>query len=148
MTEPVGIEEAQQAIIDEFGQLSDWQDRYRKIIKVGRELEDMPEEHKVDSNLVKGCQNRAWLHARLDGDRVIYMADSEAMIVRGFVALLVRAYSNQTPDDIIATPARFIDELQLGDNISLNRANGLASMVKQIKFYALGFKAILDRQHS
>jgi len=145
----MSIEEAQQAIIDEFGQLDDWQDRYRKIIKVGRDLEAMPEEHKVDGNIVKGCQNRVWLHAELGADgKINYMADSEAMIVRGFVALLMRVYSGQSPDDVIATPARFIDELDFGDNISLNRANGLASMVKQIKFYALGYKAILDRQRS
>lgn len=140
------IDESQQAIIDEFSAIADWQDRYRKIIKVGRELPDMPEEFKLDKNLVKGCQNRAWLHASLDDEgRVVYQADSEAMIVRGFVALLLRTYSGHTPDEILEAAPRFIEELNFGDHISLNRANGLASMVKQIKLYALAFKSLQDR---
>lgn len=140
------IDEAQQEIIDEFSAIEDWQERYRRIIKIGRELAEMPEEHKVEANLVKGCQNRAWVHAELGEDgRITYMADSEAVIVRGFVAMLLRAYSGHTPDEIIAAPPRFISELNFGENISLNRSNGLASMVKQIKLYALAMKAMAAR---
>ncbi len=137
------IEETQQSIIDEFAGIGDWQDRYRKIIAMGKELPEIDEKYKLDENLIKGCQNRVWLHAELQDDgTVLYLADSEAMIVRGFVALLVRSYSGHTPDAILETSPRFIEELNLGENISLNRANGLASMVKQIKLYAMAFKAL------
>ena len=137
------IEQTQQAIIDEFSGIDDWQDRYRKIIQMGKELEPIDEAYKLDENLVKGCQNRVWLHAQMNEDGTVsYLADSEAMIVRGFVALLVRSYSGHTPDEILETSPRFIEELQLGDNISLNRANGLAAMVKKIKLYAMAFKAM------
>ena len=140
------IQDTQQAIIDDFAGIQDWQDRYRKIIQMGKELEPIDDAYKLDENLVKGCQNRVWLHAELNDDgTVTYLADSEAMIVRGFVALLVRSYSGHTPDEILETPPRFIEELQLGDNISLNRANGLASMVKKIKLYAMAFKAMQAR---
>ena len=140
------IQDTQQAIIDDFAGIQDWQDRYRKIIQMGKELEPIDDAYKLDENLVKGCQNRVWLHAELNDDgTVTYLADSEAMIVRGFVALLVHSYSGHTPDEILETPPRFIEELQLGDNISLNRANGLASMVKKIKLYAMAFKAMQAR---
>ncbi len=141
------IDERQQEIIDEFAPISNWQDRYRKIIQIGRDLEDLDEAHKTEKNLVKGCQNRAWLHAELDDEgQVVYAADSEAMIVRGFVAMFLRIFSEQDPDAIIEAQPRFIDELGIGDNISLNRANGLASMIKQIKLYALALKAVKERQ--
>lgn len=140
------IEETQQTIIGELSSINDWQDRYRKIIAIGKELPELEEQYKVDDNLIKGCQNRVWLRAELGDDgRVVYEADSEAMIVRGFVALLVRSYSGFTPDEVLDMPPRFIDELELGDNISLNRANGLASMVKKIKLYAMAFKALSMR---
>ncbi len=140
------IEETQQAIIDEFKVVEDWQDRYRKIIAVGKELPELDEQYKVEENIIKGCQNRVWLHAELGDDgRVVYKADSEAMIVRGFVALLMRSYSGFTPDEVLEMPPRFIEELNLGDNISLNRANGLAAMVKKIKLYAMAFKAMSAR---
>lgn len=140
------IQETQQAIIDEFSDIRDWQDRYRKIIQMGKDLAPIDDAYKLDENLVKGCQNRVWLHAELNEDgTVTYLADSEAMIVRGFVALLVRSYSGHSPDEILETAPRFIEELQLGDNISLNRANGLASMVKKIKLYAMAFKAMQAR---
>jgi len=143
----MSIDTAQQEIIDEFSTLSDWQDRYRKIIQIGRELEPIDEQYKVDQNIVKGCQNRVWLHAQLTDDgRIEFIADSEAMIVRGFVALLLRSYSGFTPDEILEASPRFIDELQLGQNISLNRANGLAAMVKKIKLYALAFRNIASQR--
>lgn len=140
------IEETQQEIIDTFAPMKDWQERYRKIIQIGKELPALAEEHKLEQNLIKGCQNRAWLHAELTPEGTVrYLADSEAMIVRGFVALLLQVYSDHTPDEILEAGPRFIEELQLGENLSLNRANGLASMVKQIKLYAMAFKAMAAR---
>ena len=139
----MSAEDAQQEIIDEFLALSDWQDRYRKLIQVGRALPPLPQEHKLEDHLVKGCQNRVWLHARREPEGTItYLADSEAMIVRGFVALLMRIYSGRTPDEILATEPRFIHELELGQHISLSRTNGLASMIKQIRLYAMAFKSM------
>jgi cysteine desulfuration protein SufE len=139
------IAERQAEIVAELERMSDWKDRYRRIIEIGRELPALADEHKRDDNIIKGCQNRVWLHAALDGDRVMFAAESEAQIVRGLVALLVRVYSGATPDEIIEAQPTFIHELGLGDNLTMNRVNGLASMVKQMKLYALGYKAILSR---
>ena len=141
------IEQIQADIVAEFEQIADWKDRYKHIIELGRGLPALPEEHRVEENLVKGCQNRVWLHARLDeGGQVIFEADSEAQIVKGLVALLLRVYSGHEPDAILAAAPTFIQELRLGENLTMNRANGLASMIKQMKMYAMGFKVILSRQ--
>lgn len=142
----MGIMETQREIVQEFEQISDWKERYKRIIELGRALPELPDEHRLDENLVKGCQNRVWLHASLEGDIVRFEADSEAQIVKGLVALLLRVYSGHPPDEIIAAPPEFIQELQLGENLTMNRANGLASMIKQMKMYAMGFKLILARQ--
>jgi cysteine desulfuration protein SufE len=136
----------QAEIVAELAGLPDWKERYRRIIEIGKALPPLADEHKREDNLIKGCQNRVWLHARLDGDRVVFEADSEAQIVRGLVALLVRAYSDATPDEIIEAAPTFVHELGLGDNLTMNRVNGLASMIKQMKLYALGYKAILSRR--
>ena len=137
------LEAKQQAIIDEFLAMRDWQDRYRRLIQIGKELPALDEAHKLDQNLVKGCQNRAWLHAERDDSGVVrYLADSEAMIVRGFIALLVRVYSGHLPATILSSPPRLIEEIELGENLSLSRANGLAAVVKQIKLYAMAFAAL------
>lgn len=140
------IMETQREIIAEFERIGDWKERYKHIIELGRQLEPLDDEHRVESNIVKGCQNRVWLHAWLDGDKVRFSADSEAQIVKGLVALLLRVYSGHSPDEIIAAPPEFIQELKLGENLTMNRANGLASMIKQMKMYAMGFKVILARQ--
>lgn len=140
------LQARQAAIVSELSGIGDWKDRYRKIIEVGRALPAFPEAHRTDENIVKGCQNRVWLHATLEDGRVRFVADSEAQIVRGLVALLVRAYDDATPDEILATPPEFIQALDLGEHLTMNRANGLAAMVKQMKFYAMAFKAILARQ--
>lgn len=141
----MSIAETQDQIVAEFEQFDDWRARYKHIIELGRQLPDFPEEHRLDNNIVKGCQNRVWLHASLDGDKVVFVADSEAQIVRGLVALLLRVYSGHTPDEIMEGDASFIQRVGLGENLTMNRANGLASMIKQMKFYALAFKSLLDR---
>ncbi len=138
----MSITEKQQAIIDEFAALESWEDRYKSIIERGRKLPDMPEELKTDKNIVKGCQSVVWLHATPVDGRVKFQGDSDAMIVRGLIALLLEVYSGATPGEILATPADFINETGLGSHLSQTRANGLASMVKQINMYAAVLKAV------
>lgn len=136
------ITQRQQAIVDEFKALPDWEDRYKRIIEYGRELPAMDPTHQVDKNKVKGCQSTVWLHAALQDGRVALQGDSDAMIVRGLIALLLRVYGGATPAEVIATPPDFINETGLGSHLSQTRANGLAAMVKQIKMYAAVFAAM------
>lgn len=133
-------QEKQQAIIEEFNQIQGWEDRYKKIIQIGKDLPKIAEELYDDKYLVKGCQSQVWLFASLNekGEMEI-TADSDAMIVKGLVALLKRAYSGLPPEEIIQTPPRFIEELGFKDYLSPSRANGFLSMVKQIMLYAQAF---------
>ncbi len=139
------IVERQQKIVDEFGAISDWEERHKRIIEYGRKMPPMAAEHQVDKNKVKGCQSTVWLHANLKDGRVEFAGDSDAMIVRGLVALVLNVYSGATPAEILATPPTFIEKTGLMSHLSQTRANGLASVIKQIKFYALAFDALLKR---
>ena len=142
----MSIEQTQAELVAEFDGMTDWKERYRLIIGMGKELAEFPAEHRVEGNIVKGCQNTVYLHAEMGEDGLVHFwAESEAAIVRGLVAMLVRAYSGHSPDEIIATPPAFITQLGLTENLTMNRANGLAAMIKQMKFYALGFKALAAR---
>ena len=138
----MGINERQQQIIDEFSAMADWEDRYKRIIEYGREIAPMDEQHKTDKNKVKGCQSTVWLHAQLNDGVVQYQGDSDAMIVRGLIALLLKVYSGATPAEIVTTPPSFVDATGLAGHLSQTRANGLAAMVKQIKMYAAVFQAM------
>lgn len=131
----------QAEIIEQFDSFDSWEDRYKEIINLGRSLEDMDEQLKADDNKVRGCSSTVWLHATYNDGKVHYQADSDAIIVRGLVSLIIKVYSDETPDDIIAAAPDFIEELGLNQNLSSNRANGLSAMVKQVKAYALAFKA-------
>ena len=135
----------QREVVAEFSGLSDWEDRYRKLIEIGKALPDLPEAKKLEDFKVKGCTSQVWMHAHLEGDRVIFEADSDALLVRGLVALLLRVYSNATPAEILATPPDFVKEIGLESKLSPSRANGLFSMIKQMKFYAMAFQAKLGR---
>ncbi|MCR9131245.1 MAG: SufE family protein [bacterium] len=137
------INDIQQRIIKEFSLFQDWTDKYKHIIKLGSKLEPLPEEDHKDENLVKGCQSQVWLTAQLDEDRVVFKADSDAAITKGLVALMIRVYSGQTPDEIIAHNPDFLKQIGLAEHLSPTRANGLASMVKQMKIYAMAFKSKL-----
>ncbi len=139
----MSVEEKDQKIIDEFSALRSWEDRYLKIIQTGKGAPGLPEEERLEDLKVKGCQSQVWLKAGLEGERVIFQADSDAMIVRGLVSLLVGLYSGETPQTILDYNPRFIDALGFQQNLSPSRANGLASMLKQIKFYALGYRHLL-----
>lgn len=134
--------ERQTEVIAAFSGLKDWEDRYKKLIEIGKALPELPEAKKTEDVKVKGCQSQVWMHARLEDGRVIYEADSDALLVRGIVALLLKVYSGATPDEIISTPPDFVKEIGLESKLSPSRANGLFAMIKQMKYYAMAFKAL------
>ncbi|CAM1351432.1 SufE family protein [Tenacibaculum crassostreae] len=131
------IKEIQEEIIDEFSMFEDWMERYEYIIELGKSLPLINEAYKLDENLIKGCQSKVWLHSELNGDTIEFTADSDAILTKGIVALLLRVFSNQTPKAILEADTDFIDEIGLKEHLSPTRANGLVSMVKQIKMYAI-----------
>ena len=136
------INQTQDEIIEEFEGLSDWMDRYAYIIDLGNTLPDFPDSLKTPENLIEGCQSRVWIDAKEDSEgRLIFEADSDALIVKGIVALLLRVLSGHTPDEILGADLYFIDRIGLREHLSPTRSNGLVSMVKQIHNYALAYKA-------
>ena len=134
------INELQDDIIEEFSEFDDWMDKYQLLIDLGNSLEPLPEEYKTESNLIDGCQSRVWLQADYVDGKVELTAESDALIVKGIIALLIRVLSGQTPEDILDSELYFIDEIGLKDHLSPTRSNGLLAMVKQIRMYALAFK--------
>jgi cysteine desulfuration protein SufE len=134
------IAEAKQSIVDEFSLFDDWVDRYEYIIELGKALEGLPEECQTEQFRVKGCQSQVWFRAHNDNGRIIYEAASDAIIVSGLVALLLRVYSNRLPDEILSTSPDFFDAIELGSHLSGSRANGLHAMVNHIHSYAQSFK--------
>lgn len=140
------IQQEQQNIIDEFSALADWTERYKHIIKLGRQLQPLDEQYKIEENLVRGCQSQVWLHTHLDDGKVIFEADSDAAITKGLVALMVRFYSGREPDTIIATDPVFIKKIGMQEHLSPTRSNGLASMVKQMKIYAMAYKSKAEQK--
>ena len=141
MSERETIAEAVANIVAEFGLFDDWLDRYEYIIELGRKLPGLPPERRAETARVKGCQSQVWFHAREQGGRVFFEADSDAMIVRGLIALLLRVYSGRRPEEILATPPDFFEKIELGSHLTGNRANGLHAMVKHIQGYARSFQA-------
>lgn len=136
------INEIQEEIVDEFSMFDEWMEKYEYIIDLGKELPLIDDEHKVDDNLIKGCQSQVWLHAELDGDNnVVFTADSDAIITKGIIALLVRVLSGQKPEAIASADLTFINEIGLNEHLSPTRSNGLVSMVKQMKLYGVAFQA-------
>lgn len=142
------IQDIQQKIIREFEVLGDWTERYKYIIQMGRELEPLDEKYKVEENLVRGCQSQVWLHTYLKDGKIIFEADSDAAITKGLVALMVRFYSGQDPDTIISTNPEFIRKIGMENHLSPTRSNGLASMVKQMKIYAMAYKTKLQKEET
>ena len=139
------INQTQDEIIEEFDGLTDWMDRYAYIIDLGNTLPDFPESLKTPENLIEGCQSRVWIDAKEDADgKLEFEADSDALIVKGIVALLLRVLSDHTPEEILNADLYFIDKIGLRDHLSPTRSNGLVSMVKQIHNYALAYKAKQD----
>ncbi len=137
----VTIQEIQDEIIAEFSDFDDWLDRYQLLIDLGSEQEPLPVEYKTDNNLIEGCQSRVWLQADYIDGIVHFRAESDAMIVKGIVSLLIKVYSGRTPDEILNTEPRFVEAIGLKEHLSPTRSNGLLAMIRQMKLYALAFKA-------
>lgn len=135
------IDAAQRQIVEEFAAFDDWMDKYAYLIDLGKELEPLPDEHRVASNLIEGCQSKVWIRADYEQGRVRFRGESDAILTRGLVSLLIRAYDGHTPDEILANEPRFIAEIGLADHLSPTRSNGLNAMIKQLKLYAMAFKA-------
>ena len=133
------IKEIQDEIVEEFSLFENWMERYEYMIELGKSIELISPSNKTDSNLIKGCQSKLWLHAEILEGKILYTTDSEAIITKGIAAILLRAFSNQTPLDIINSDVKYIDEIGLKEHLSPTRANGLVSMIRQVKYYALAF---------
>jgi cysteine desulfuration protein SufE len=138
------IEEVQNEIIDEFSMFEDWEERYQYMIDLGKTLPLIDEKYKTDDHIIKGCQSKVWVHAEMDKDKVKFTADSDAIITKGIIAILIRVFSNQSPQDIIKANADFIDKIGLKEHLSPTRANGLVSMIKQLKMYAIAYQTQLN----
>ncbi|PKB42472.1 cysteine desulfuration protein SufE [Cellulophaga sp. RHA19] len=137
------IKEIQEEIVDEFSMFDDWMQRYEYMIDLGKSLPLIDEQYKTDDNIIKGCQSKVWVHADLEGDTLTFTADSDAIITKGIIAILIRVYSGQHPKDILEADTSFIDEIGLKEHLSPTRANGLVSMIKQIKMYAIAYQTQL-----
>ena len=135
------IQEAEQEIIEEFSDYEDWMDKYKLFIDLGNEQEPLDEKYKTESNLIDGCQSRVWLQADYEDGKIHFQAESDALIVKGIVSLLLRVFSDRTPDEILNADLRFIEEIGLKEHLSPTRSNGLVAMIKQIRLYAMAFKA-------
>jgi cysteine desulfuration protein SufE len=131
------IKEIQEEIIEDFEMFDDWMQKYEFLIDLGKELTSIEEQYKIEDNLIKGCQSRVWLHAEEKNGSIIYSADSDAIMTKGIIAILLRVLSNQKSEDIINADLSFIDEIGLKEQLSATRANGLVSMIKKIKLFAL-----------
>ncbi len=134
------INEKQDQIIDDFSLLDDWMDRYAALIELGNALPAMDEKLKIPQNIIEGCQSRVWLHAELENNQITFTGDSDAILVKGIVSLLISVLSGHTPDEILASELYFIDRIGLKEHLSPTRSNGLLAMVKQMRLYALAFK--------
>jgi len=136
------INEIQDSIIEEFSMFEDWMDKYNLLIDLGKELPVIDPKYKVKDFLIEGCQSKVWLHPDFDGKLITFTADSDAIITRGIVALLIKVLSNRTPEEILNSDLYFIDKIGLRQNLSPTRSNGLLSMVRQMKLYAMALDAI------
>ncbi|UPT72078.1 MAG: SufE family protein [Flavobacterium sp. JAD_PAG50586_2] len=137
----MNIKDIQNEIVDEFSMFDDWMQRYEYIIDLGKGLPLIDEQYKTEDNIIKGCQSKVWVHAEMIGDKIVFTADSDAILTKGIIAVLIRAFSNQKATDILNADTHFIDEIGLKEHLSPTRANGLVSMIKKIKMYALAFNA-------
>lgn len=135
------IQEVQNEIIDEFSMFDDWDERYQYIIDLGKSLPIIDSKHKTDEYLIRGCQSKVWLNAQQKENKIVFTADSDAILTKGIIAIMIRVFSDQNPKDILEASTDFVDEIGLKEHLSPTRANGLVSMIKQIKMYALAFDA-------
>jgi len=145
MSTPKSLEMRQNEIIADFQSVKDWEERYKKIIALGKSLPDMEASLKTEESRIKGCQSQVWLHAYYENGRIRYVGDSDALIVRGLVALSIQIYSGSTPREVIETPPQFLQSLGLSQNLSPSRANGLFQMIKQIRNFAIVFSSLENK---
>lgn len=138
------IAEKQQEVIEEFSLFEDWMQRYEHMIDLGKSLPLIAEEFKTEDNIIKGCQSKVWVHAALEEDQLVFTADSDAIITKGIIAILIRVFSHQHPKAILEADTDFIDKIGLKEHLSPTRANGLVSMIKQIKMYAVAYQTQLN----
>jgi cysteine desulfuration protein SufE len=135
------INEIQEQIIDDFSLMDEWDDKYAYIIELGKKIPALADIHKTDNNIIKGCQSKVWMVSNFDGENVYYEADSDAIIVKGLISLLLKTYSGHSPEDIVSIEPYFIDKIGMRQHLSMTRSNGLVSMVKQMKLHALAYSA-------
>lgn len=133
------IQSIEESIVEEFALFTDWMDKYEYIIELGKGVPPIDPQHKTDDNLIKGCQSRVWLDCTVKDGRLYFTADSDAIITKGIISLLIRVYNGQRPEDILNSDLQFIDRIGLSENLSPTRANGLVSMIKQIRGYAAAY---------
>ena len=138
----MSINEIQDEIILEFSAFDDWMDKYAYLIELGNDLSEMADDHKIDKNLIDGCQSKVWFYAEYADGKIVFTADSDAIITKGIASLLIRTLSGQSPDDILYSDLYFIEKTGLQQHLSPTRSNGLMSMIKQLKLYALAYKSI------
>jgi len=138
------IEDIKADIVDEFSMFDNWEDRYQYMIDLGKTLPLIAPEYKTEDHIIKGCQSKVWVHADMQEDKVSFTADSDAIITKGIIAILIRVFSNQHPTDIIDADTKFIDDIGLKEHLSPTRANGLVSMIKQLKMYAIAYQTQLN----
>ena len=138
----MSVSDQQQDIINTFAELADWEEKYGYLIKLGKDLGDLDPEIKTEKNKISGCQSQVWMHARMDDEKMIIYGDSDAMIVKGLIAMLINVYSNQTPEDILSSPPEFLQKIGIDKHLSPTRKNGLGAMLKQIQLFALAFKTL------
>ncbi|MGB3606067.1 MAG: SufE family protein [Psychroserpens sp.] len=138
------ITEIQNEIIDEFSMFEDWEERYQYMIDLGKTLPLIDAIYKNEDHIIKGCQSKVWVHAEMESEKVAFTADSDAIITKGIIAILIRVFSGQHPKDIIESNTEFIDKIGLKEHLSPTRANGLVSMIKQIKMYAIAYQTQLN----
>ena len=139
------IQETENEIIDEFSDIDDWMDRYAMIIDMGNSLPPIDEKYRTPEHLIDGCQSRVWLNADLEDGKVVYTADSDAIIVKGIISMLIKVLSEHTPDEILNADLSFIEKIGLSEHLSPTRSNGLLAMVKQMRMYALAYKTKLEK---
>lgn len=135
------IEETKEEIVEEFSLFEDWMDKYEYLIELGKSLPLIDEKYKIEDNIIKGCQSQVWLHAEADGNKVHFTADSDAILTKGIIALLIRVLDGHPPEEITQAEMDFVDEIGLKEHLSPTRANGLVNMIKQMKYYALALQA-------
>ena len=139
------IKEIQEEIVDEFLMFDDWMERYEYIIELGKSIPLIDEQYKTNDNAIKGCQSKVWLFAEQKNNKIVFTADSDAILTKGIIALLLRVFSNHTPQEILDAKTLFIDEIGLKEHLSPTRANGLVSMIKQLKLYAVAYQSKLTQ---